>query len=52
MSQAPIRHPTVAGTAIAVALMPPLCVLGIGIASANASIASGALLLFVSRTLK
>ena len=39
---------TVAGTAIAVALMPPLCVLGIGLAAGDYSIAGGALLLFVA----
>lgn len=39
---------TLAGTAIAVALMPPLCVAGIGIASADWSIARGAALLFVT----
>jgi len=38
----------VAGTAIAVALMPPLCVLGIGLAAGDYRIASGALLLFVT----
>jgi len=38
----------VAGTAIAVALMPPLCVLGIALAAGNYSIATGALLLFVT----
>lgn len=38
----------VAGTAIAVALMPPLCVLGIGLAGADDHIASGALLLFLT----
>jgi uncharacterized hydrophobic protein (TIGR00271 family) len=39
---------TVAGTAIAVALMPPLCVLGIGLAAGDYRIATGALLLFVT----
>jgi uncharacterized hydrophobic protein (TIGR00271 family) len=39
---------TVAGTAIAVALMPPLCVVGIGIAAADYRISSGALLLFAT----
>jgi uncharacterized hydrophobic protein (TIGR00271 family) len=39
---------TIAGTAIAVALMPPLCVLGIGLASGDGHIASGSLLLFVT----
>jgi uncharacterized hydrophobic protein (TIGR00271 family) len=41
----------VAGTAIAVALMPPLCVVGIGLASGNGGIASGALLLFTTNLL-
>ena len=39
---------TVAGTAIAVALMPPLCVLGIGLSTGSEAIATGALLLFVT----
>jgi uncharacterized hydrophobic protein (TIGR00271 family) len=38
----------VAGTAIAVALMPPLCVIGIGLAGGEYQIARGALLLFVT----
>ena len=42
---------TVAGTAIAVALMPPLCVLGIGLAAGDGRIAFGALLLFVTNLL-
>lgn len=41
----------VAGTAVAVALMPPLCVLGIGLAAADYRIATGALLLFVTNLL-
>ncbi len=39
---------TVAGAAIAVALMPPLCVAGIGISLRNGELAYGALLLFVT----
>jgi uncharacterized hydrophobic protein (TIGR00271 family) len=39
---------TIAGTAIAVALMPPLCVLGIGLATGDSRIAGGALLLFIT----
>ncbi len=39
---------TIAGTAIAVALLPPLCVLGIGLAARDDRIAGGALLLFVT----
>ncbi|MGC2129125.1 MAG: DUF389 domain-containing protein [Candidatus Aquilonibacter sp.] len=38
----------VAGTAIAVALMPPLCVIGIGIAHLDGTLALGALLLFLT----
>ncbi|HTV92464.1 MAG TPA: DUF389 domain-containing protein [Verrucomicrobiae bacterium] len=38
----------VAGTAIAVALMPPLCVVGIGIAHLNGTLALGSLLLFLT----
>jgi uncharacterized hydrophobic protein (TIGR00271 family) len=41
----------VAGTAIAVALMPPLCVVGIGISQADWTISSGALLLFLTNLL-
>lgn len=40
------RGSTVVGVAIAIALMPPLCVVGFGIATANATVAGGALLLF------
>jgi uncharacterized hydrophobic protein (TIGR00271 family) len=42
---------TLAGTAIAVALMPPLCVAGIGVAGARWSITLGALLLFATNLL-
>lgn len=42
---------TIAGTAIAVALMPPLCVAGIGIATAHWHISLGAMLLFVTNLL-
>ncbi len=38
----------VAGTAIAVALMPPLCVVGIGIAHLNWTLTRGSLLLFLT----
>jgi uncharacterized hydrophobic protein (TIGR00271 family) len=41
----------VAGTAIAVALMPPLCVVGIGAASADWDLSRGALLLFLTNLL-
>jgi len=42
---------TLAGTAIAVALMPPLCVAGIGIAEARWEISLGAMLLFATNLL-
>ena len=42
----PTLSGTIAGTAIAVALMPPLCVVGISIAQAHWSLAAGAALLF------
>jgi uncharacterized hydrophobic protein (TIGR00271 family) len=38
----------VAGTAVAVALMPPLCVIGVGIAHLNGTLALGSLLLFLT----
>lgn len=40
-----------AGTAIAVALMPPLCVVGIGLAHADPALARGAALLFLTNLL-
>lgn len=42
---------TLAGTAIAVALMPPLCVVGIGAAAGSWQLSRGALLLFVTNLL-
>ena len=42
---------TLAGTAIAVALMPPLCVVGLGIAQFNLSLAFGASLLYLTNLL-
>lgn len=42
------RGETVVGVAIAIALMPPLAVVGFGIATANWTIAGGALLLFMT----
>lgn len=42
------RGGTVVGVAIAIALMPPLVVVGFGIATWNATIFSGALLLFMT----
>lgn len=37
-----------AGTAIAIALVPPLCVAGFGVGSANAAVATGSMLLFTA----
>jgi uncharacterized hydrophobic protein (TIGR00271 family) len=42
------RGGTVVGVAIAIALMPPLAVVGFGIATRNATVFSGALLLFMT----
>ncbi|CAN7149626.1 TIGR00341 family protein [Pseudoxanthomonas sp. LjRoot168] len=42
---------TIVGVAIATALMPPLAVVGFGIATLNASIAGGALFLFMTNLL-
>jgi uncharacterized hydrophobic protein (TIGR00271 family) len=42
---------TVAGTAIAVALMPPICVVGIAIAHGMMPLARGALLLYITNLL-
>lgn len=42
---------TLAGTAIAVALMPPLCVVGLGIAQFNPSLSLGAGLLYLTNLL-
>lgn len=42
---------TLAGTAIAVALMPPLCVIGLGIAQLNGSLSVGASLLYLTNLL-
>lgn len=42
------RAGTVVGVAIATALMPPLAVVGFGLATANGTVFSGALLLFVT----
>jgi uncharacterized membrane protein len=41
----------IGGTAIAVALMPPLCAAGLGTADGNPAVALGALLLFVTNLL-
>jgi uncharacterized hydrophobic protein (TIGR00271 family) len=42
---------SLAGTAIAVALMPPVCVIGLGIAQANWSLSLGATLLYLTNLL-
>lgn len=39
------------GTAIAVALMPPICVIGLGLASSNWSLSQGAVLLYLTNLL-
>jgi uncharacterized hydrophobic protein (TIGR00271 family) len=46
-SAQPHLSSTLTGAAVAVALMPPLAVIGIGIASLNMQIASGALLMYL-----
>lgn len=42
---------TLAGTAIAVALMPPICVIGLGLSHANWSLSLGASLLYLTNLL-
>lgn len=42
---------TLAGTAIAVALMPPVCTIGLGIAQWNTSLSGGATLLYLTNLL-
>lgn len=42
---------TLAGTAIAVALMPPVCTIGLGIAQWNSSLSGGATLLYLTNLL-
>ncbi|MEZ4523024.1 MAG: DUF389 domain-containing protein [Thermomicrobiales bacterium] len=44
----PRLSPTLPGVAIATALMPPLCVVGIGISQGQADVRDGALLLFLA----
>ncbi len=44
----PRLSPTLPGVAIATALMPPLCVVGIGISQGQAEVRDGALLLFLA----
>ncbi len=47
----PKVSPTVAGTAIAVALMPPVCVIGLGLSQANWLLSFGATLLYLTNLL-
>ncbi|BAS58339.1 MULTISPECIES: DUF389 domain-containing protein [Leptolyngbya] len=42
---------TLAGTAIAVALMPPVCTIGLGLAQTNSSLSLGATLLYLTNLL-
>ncbi|AHB87908.1 protein of unknown function DUF389 [Thermosynechococcus sp. NK55a] len=42
---------TLAGTAIAVALMPPVCTIGLGLAQGNARLTLGAILLYLTNLL-
>lgn len=42
---------SLAGTAIAVALMPPICVIGLGLSQANWSLSKGATLLYLTNLL-
>ncbi len=42
---------SLAGTAIAVALMPPICVIGLGLARTNSSLSLGATLLYITNLL-
>lgn len=42
---------SLAGTAIAVALMPPICVIGLGLSQANWNLSQGALLLYLTNLL-
>ena len=42
---------SLAGTAIAVALMPPLCVIGLGLSQTNWSLSQGAMLLYLTNLL-
>lgn len=47
----PKISPTLAGTAIAVALMPPICVIGLGLSQANWSLSLGATILYLTNLL-
>lgn len=42
---------SLAGTAIAVALMPPICVIGLGLSQANWNLSQGAMLLYLTNLL-
>lgn len=42
---------SIAGTAIAVALMPPICVIGLGISQSNWGMSQGAMLLYLTNLL-
>lgn len=42
---------TLAGTAIAVALMPPVCVIGLGLSRADSTLSQGAALLYITNLL-
>ncbi len=42
---------TLAGTAISVALMPPVCVIGLGLSRADAALSQGATLLYITNLL-
>lgn len=47
----PKVSPTLAGTAISVALMPPICVIGLGLSQANWSLSFGATILYLTNLL-
>ncbi|WP_129590175.1 TIGR00341 family protein [Gloeocapsopsis dulcis] len=47
----PKISPTLAGTAISVALMPPICVIGLGLSQANWSLSFGATILYFTNLL-
>ncbi len=47
----PKVSPTLAGTAIAVALIPPICVIGLGLSQTNWSLSLGAALLYLTNLL-
>lgn len=47
----PLISESLAGTAIAVALMPPICVIGLGLSQANWNLSQGAALLYLTNLL-